>query len=87
MSPSVAGGHLLVPCVRGGRAAGKIVPRVVLLRVEVVNGPGDGHAVQRTARGAELVVIEAVGLASFRILHDALKESEVRLALLSKRLK
>jgi hypothetical protein len=70
--PSVAGGHLIVPCVQGGRAAGKIVPCVILRRIQVVDGPGHGHAVQCTARSAELVVVEAVGLTSFCIFHDAL---------------
>ena len=62
-----------VPGAVLGRSASEVVESVVLILVEIVNEAGDGGPIQRAASGAELVVVETVGLASISRLHDALQ--------------
>ena len=74
----VAAGHSLVglvPLLLLGRAASKVVPGVGLVLVEVIDGVGDGHAVQGAARSAELVLVVAEGLATLGGFHHTLLRS------------
>lgn len=71
----MAAGHGLVglvPLLLLGRAAGKVVPCVGLVLVEVIDGVGDGHSVKGAARGAELILVVTEGLAALGGFHHTL---------------
>lgn len=70
---AVVGRRIVVPLLRRRRAAGKVIPGVGMIRIKVDHGHGDVAAVERAARDAVLILVDAVRLTSLGRLQGALQ--------------